>query len=224
MAVPTKTGALRNTTGGAFTEQTVGGVLLGATASGPITGSLSILDAARLNTELNGTEPREKSSGVYTAKKILSGGAFAYNAASAGTWVMARVSETLAGVANTDLLFMSTANLRKSIHEFAHDFGVKMVSAWTTRSFAWTGKLANGNSVASRVLWLNAAGTAVSKPDVLNATNMFDIADDDAANKAVDDAANPTRAIPGELVIRIDFVTAGLSGGNFLDYRPITGM
>ena len=33
----------------------------------------------------------------------------------------------------------------------------------------------------------------------------------------------PTRAIPGEVVFLIDFVTRSTSGGNFQDYSAITG-
>ena len=51
------------------------------------------------------------------------------------------------------------------------------------------------------------------------------------ASLAVDDAATPTRAIPGELTFLIDFGTdpwftdntAGNHGGNFKDYSAITG-
>jgi len=40
-----------------------------------------------------------------------------------------------------------------------------------------------------------------------------------------DSAANPTRAVPGELVMKVDFVTLTVaSGGDFFDYKPITGM
>ena len=54
---------------------------------------------------------------------------------------------------------------------------------------------------------------------------MYDIADADAADQAVDSAATPTRAIPGELVMKVDFVNLSVStGGDFFDYKPITGM
>lgn len=224
MAVPTRTSAVKNTTGGAFTVQTVGGVVMGVTNSGAITSSLSLIDAATLNDGLNADSlPRLKSSGVYTTKKPLSSGTFAYNAARAGTWVISRITETLSGVANTKMLFMASNNAR-SIAEFRHDFGVKMLTAWRANRFSWTGKLADGSPIASRVLWMNADGTAVEKPATLGGVFMWDLTDGNATDQAVDDAANPTRAIPGELIIRNDFVTAGLSGGNFFNYKPITGI
>jgi hypothetical protein len=40
-----------------------------------------------------------------------------------------------------------------------------------------------------------------------------------------DSAANPTRAVPGELVMKVDFVdTSVATGGDFFVYKPITGM
>ena len=54
---------------------------------------------------------------------------------------------------------------------------------------------------------------------------MYDIADGNATNIAFDSAAQPTRALPGELVLKVDFVTLTVaSGGDFFDYKPITGM
>jgi hypothetical protein len=45
-----------------------------------------------------------------------------------------------------------------------------------------------------------------------------------SASRRTDSAANPTRAIPGELVMKADFVTLTTSGGDFFDYKAITGM
>jgi hypothetical protein len=225
MAVPTKFGAVRNTTGSTFTSQTVGGVVMGIeSTAGPLTKSFSILDAITLNHGLNADAlPRLKASGIYTTKKALEAGTFAYNAARAGTWVISRITTSLSGVANTRMLFMAS-NSARSIASFKHDIGVKMLTAWRTQRFAWTGKLANGNPVNSRTLWLNGDGTAVAKPATLGTTFMFDLRDGNATDVAVDDAANPTRAIPGEFVLRADLVGAGLSSGNHFTYKPITGM
>lgn len=224
MAVPTKTGAVRNTTGGAFTSQTVGSVIAGNNnTSGPATASLSLMEMVPLTYDKS-VLPNEQTSGIYTTKKPLSSGTFAYNAAKAGTWIISRISTTLSGVANTKLLFMSRDNLSgKTIHEFKHDFGAKLLTAWVANRFAWTGKLANGTSIKNRRLWMNADGTAAAAPSSLSGVFMFDIADGNATNKAVDDAANPTRSIPGEFIIRNDFVTVNTTGGNFFDYKPVTG-
>ena len=51
------------------------------------------------------------------------------------------------------------------------------------------------------------------------------IMDGNASDIAADSAAEPTRAVPGELVMKVDFVTLGVSsGGDFFDYKAITGM
>ena len=232
MAVPGKTGHLKTTAGGTFTKQTYGGVILGnATTNAVITKSFSIIDALEDNA-LSGynVEPREFSSStqIYNTKKILSGGAFAYNAAKNKTWVLSRIATSLAGVSKTNLLFMAQGSRRKPILDFVHDFGAKLLTAWRANLFTWTGLLENGGKIKSRRLWLNSSSRNTvggAAPATLSTTNMFDIADGNASNKAVDDAATPTRAVPGEFVMKVDFVTKTVaSGGDFFDYKPITGM
>lgn len=233
MAVPGKRGHLKTTAGGTFTKQTYGGVILGnATTNAIITKSFSIIDALEDNA-LSGynAEPREFSSGthIYNTKKILSGGDFAYNAAKNRTWVVSRIATSLAGVSKTNLLFMSQGARRKPILDFVHDFGVKLLTAWRANLFTWTGLLDNGGKIKSRRLWLNGSNRNTvggAAPATLSTTNMFDITDGNASNKAVDSAATPTRAVPGEFVMKVDFVTLkpSLSGGDFFDYKPITGM
>jgi len=234
MATTTKFGAVKNTSGGSFVRQRINGVVLGieATGTNPVSASLSIMDNLPLtDAKMSNADPRERSSsvGIYRAKKILSGGTFLYNAAVNRTFVIARIATALAGVAATNLLFMGQASKGvKTIHDFNHDFGVKMLTLWVNNRFSWTGRLANGTSKLSRTMWLSADGSAVATPSSLGGVFMRDLADGNATDKAVDHAVqvSPTlgvRAIPGEFTLRIDFVTAGLSGGNFFDYRPITG-
>ena len=70
---------------------------------------------------------------------------------------------------------------------------------------------------------MNSGGTAAQAPASLN-ENMYDINDGNATDVAADSAAEPTRDIPGELVMKVDFVTLSVSsGGDFFDYKPITG-
>jgi hypothetical protein len=228
MAVPTKFGAVRNTVGGAFTQQVIGGVVMGInTTSTILTEGMTLMEGVVLaDGNAANALPRERTStGIYRAAKIVSGGTFAYNAARNNTWIVAKMSTSIGGVSSDKLLFMGQgATNGRSIAEFRHDIGVKMLTAWVNGRFSWTGKLADGSSKASRIMWLNAAGTAVSAPSTLSTTFMRDLADGNATDMAVDSATNPTRSIPGEFVLRADFVTAGLSGGNFFDYKPITGM
>ena len=231
MAVPGKTGHMRTTANGTFVKQTYGGTVLGnSTTNAVITKSFSLIDALEDNA-LSGynTNPREFDSGdhIYRTKKILSGGTFAYNAAKAGTWVIAKIATSLSGVAKTNLLFMGQGSMRKAILDFQHDFGAKLLTAWRANLFTWTGNLDNGNKIKSRRLWLTAGSRNTSggaAPSSLTTTNMHDIVDGDATDKAVDSAATPTRAVPGEFVMKIDFVTKTTAGGDFFDYKPITGM
>lgn len=225
MAVPGKFGAMRGTTGSAFTQQVMSGAVMGIVSGGSpvITKSLQLNTALTTNPNMTTmVKERDSGNGLIRAKKALSSGTFGYMSPLA--WVITKVSTTLSGVAKTNLLYMAQGSKVVSIHEFKHDFGVKMLTAWLTGSFAWTGKFVNGTSKNSRKMWLNGAGSAISDPSTLSGTFMYDIADANASDIANDHAARPTRAVPGEFVLMADFVTAGLSGGNFFDYKPITGM
>ena len=226
MAVPGKNGALRGTRGTAFTVQTYSGVVLGieGAASSAITEDFGILDNIPVNAGYDANVRQGSSGSIIRAKKILSSGDFAYNAAKFGTWIITKITTSVAGIANTNLLFMAQGSKIVSIHEFKHDFGVKMLTAWRTQRFAWLGKLATGASKNSRTMWLNQDGTAVAKPTTLTTVNMFDLRDGDATDQAVDDAARPTRAVPGTLLLKVDHVDSTLSSGNFFNYKPITGM
>lgn len=232
MAVPGKFGAVKNTAGGSFTRQTYGGTVLGIEGNSTIiTKDLSLLDGV-YNNQLGGYTalPKESTASgkLYNATKALSSGTFAYNAAKARTWVISRIATSLSGVSKTNLLFMGVGSLRKPIMDFQHDFGAKLLTAWRANLFTWTGVLDNGNKIKSRRLWLTAGSrntSGGSAPSSLSTTNMWDLTAKNATNKATDEAATPTRAIPGELVLMVDFVTkTPASGGSYFNYKPITGM
>jgi len=122
-------------------------------------------------------------------------------------------------------LFMGAGD-KLPIARFRGDFGAKLLTAFRNNQFSWNHTLDSGAKITNmRVNWLNSAGTAAASPTSLNGTYMWDIADGNATDRAADSAANPTRAIPGELVMKVDFVTLTVSsGGDFFDYAPITGM
>lgn len=222
MAVPSGNSHLKNTTGGSFVSQTFGGTLLGNQSTGSvITKSFPLTSNA---TEWNkGTLPAETANGIVANQKILSGGTFAYT--STGSYIIKTISTSISGVASTKLLIpASDVEGRRPIAMFEHDFGAKLLTKYRANQFTLTGKLNSGASNVSRLMWLNAAGNAAEAPATLSTTNMYDISDGDATDKAVDSAATPTRAIPGELVMKVDFVTTSVaSGGDFFDYKPITG-
>ena len=213
---------LRNTTGGAFTEQTQGGSLLGNTTTGTvITKALALKDNAAAFVD---SLPKALDNGLVGAKKALSGGTFAYEVA--GQYVIRTISTTLSGVSSDKVLIPARAdNSTPPIAKFRHDFGADTTSLIRKNRFARVGFLNNGHKLSSRRLFLNAAGTAAAAPSTLTGGFMFDIADGNASNMAFDSAAEPTRAVPGELVLKVDFVTLTVaSGGDFFDYKPITGM
>ena len=187
-----------------------------------ITKALQLNDAVANTTDAS-TLPSVSGGGGGTTFKPLSGGTFGYSAE--GKYVIARSSDTLSGVSNTKLLFMGAGD-RLPIARFRGDFGAKLLTAWRQNQFSWLHRLDSGASITNmRTNWLNAAGTAAAPVPKLNGTYMWDLADGNATDRAADSAANPTRAIPGELVMKVDFVTLTVSsGGDFFDYKAITGM
>jgi hypothetical protein len=233
MAVPGKRGHMRTTANAAFSKQTFGGTVMGIEGNSTIiTKDLSLLDGVYGN-QFAGYDagPRLLTAAgkLYNTKQPLSSGTFAYNAAKAKTWLISRITTTISGVAKNNLLFMAVGSLRKPIADFQHDFGAKLLTAWRANLFTWTGVLDNGNKIKSRRLWLAAGSRNTSgggAPSSLKAVNMWDLADGNATNKAVDNASTPTRAIPGELIVLVDFVTLKRStgGGSYFNYKPITGM
>lgn len=227
MAVPgASSNYLKNTTGGAYTAQTQGGSILGNTTTGDVvTKSLPLKDNS--SPFAKGTLPVAASNGIVSNQKALSGGTFAYSAA--GKYVIATISNTISGVSKDNILITGKGEDRNAIHRFQHSFGSKIVTAMRSNRFSWTGTKSYdtaGASLGSRLNWVAATtggGNSASAPSALN-ENMFDISDGNATNVAFDSAAQPTRAIPGELVLKVDFVTLSVSsGGDFFDYKPITG-
>jgi len=225
MPVPSSTADyLKNTTGGAFVAQRQGGTLLGnGTTGSVITKSFLIKDAT--DADIKVPFPVASSSGIYGTQKALSSGTFAYFAAD--KYVILTSSTTLSGVASTEMLIPGAdKGDRRAIMEFQHDFGAEIAKFFLRGRYEYTGRLRDGTKLKKRsaTLFTNAAGTAHHVPS-RGTTFMYDIADGDATNKAFDSAARPTRAIPGELVMKVDFVTLSVStGGDFFDYKPITGM
>ena len=226
MPVPANDAAyLKNTTGGAFTAITEGGTVLGNTSTGTgITKALALKDNAAAWAD--GTLPRVLNDGLNGNQKALSAGTFAYEAA--GKYVIAASSDTLSGVSKTNILITGQGNDVNAIHQFEHDFGAKTTTLMRRNRYSRTGYLLNGDTKVkkrSANLFLSATGHAHHTPATNTTTNMWDIADGNASDRAADSAANPTRAIPGELVMKADFVTLAVTSGvDFFDYKAITGM
>ena len=224
MAVPSSTSDyLKNTAGGTFTAVTEGGTILGNTTTGTnITKALALKDNATVFND--GTKPKVLANGLSTNQKVISGGAFAYEVA--GKYVIASVSDTLAGVANTKILITGRGNDNNAIHQFLHSFGAKTVTALRAGRFSWTSTKRTGAAIGARINWLQVASGGMdtaTAPEALNEDMVNPVGG--STGQKTDSAANPTRAIPGELVMKVDFVTTAVAtGGDFFDYKAITGM
>lgn len=226
MAVPSSTSDyLRNTTGGAFSAQSQGGTVLGNTTTGTvITKALALKDNA---TDFpNPPFPVNTANGSVSNHKPLSAGTFGYH--EAGKYIIASSSSTISGVSKTNILITSASRM-DAIHRFMQSFGAKTVTAFRANRFSWTSTKSRntaGAALASRINWVAAAtggADSASAPDALN-ENMWDpSAGSTSANS--DNAANPTRAVPGTFVMKVDFVDLDeATGGDFFVYKAITGM
>ena len=226
MAVPANSAAyLRNTTNGAFVKQNQGGTVLGNTTTGDaITKALALKDNA---TDPVPTLPKVKNNGLSANQKAQSGGTFAYEVA--GKYVIMTISDTLSGVSNTIILIPSRTKSFSSNDAIMRSRGsyvAKTVTAFRNGRFSWTSTKRDGTAIGARVNWLNVASGGMdtaTAPDALNEDFWDPAAGSTSANS--DSAANPTRAVPGELILLNDFVDADIStSGNFFDYKSITGM
>lgn len=226
MAVPSSNNHLVNTTGGAFTMQSQGGTVLNNETTGSaITNGLTVQDGIDNVKKVRVVPERAYpvGGGLYGTKKALASGTFAYF--EAGKYLIRTVATTLSGVASDELLIpgSNSSNQGNAIHQFLHDFGAAVTSKYRANEFSQTGTLADGSKITRRVNWTNAAGDAVEIPGTLTGNNMLDPVAGTKGQRT-DSAANPTRAIPGELVMKVDFVdTSVATGGDFFDYKPITG-
>ena len=222
MAVPSSASAyLRNTTGGAFVKADQGGTILGNQITGSvITKALALKDNAK--DFAVGNLPKELANGIVTNTKALAGGTFAYQAA--GKYVVMTSATSLSGVDTNKMLITGQGGVINSIHQFMHDFGAKVMTRLRDNHYTLTGRFRNGNSTLSRLIWLNNAGTGSHKPATKTDLDPWNPQAGSAVRKS-DVAANPTRAIPGKLVMMVDFVDPAVAtGGNFFNYKPITGM
>ena len=107
-----------------------------------------------------------------------------------------------------------------------HSYGAKTVTAFRAGRFSWTSTKRTGAAIAARINWLQVASGGMdtaTAPASLNEDMVNPVGG--STGRRTDSAANPTRAIPGELVMKVDFVTTAVAtGGDFFDYKAITGM
>lgn len=206
MPVPSSNSHLKNTTGGSFTSQTYGGTIIGlSAATSIITKAILVKDVNSLDTSIT-TGPKEISTAsTYNTSKILSGGTFAYNAAKNRTWVISRVTTTLAGVAKTFLQSMGNVLPSNSFPYYVARNYVNNTSLVRKSQFSRTGYDSNGDKIAKRTTWITDP-TGSAGADFGTSTQL------------------PTRAVPGELFILTNFVDWSVStSSNYYNYPPITG-
>lgn len=227
MPVPSSNSHLVNTVGGSYGGQTQGGTVLGntSTTSGVITKAFPLKDTAIGEQATPG--PKALTDGLNSNQKILSGGTFAYEAA--GNYVIRTVSSSISGVASTAVLIPASDTQRKPIAQFEHDFGAKLLTMWRGNRFSWLGIKSDGAKLGTRYNWtaaITSGGGQVASSSIptLSTQNMNSPQTGSTAVHS-DVAANPTRAIPGKLVFKVDFVDLNYAtGGDFFNYKPITGM
>ena len=237
---------LRGTQNTAFSSQNQGGTLLGndkvSSPASPVSNLFPLKDNAAAQDDAG---PVVGDSTNPWGQKVISGstGGFAYQ--SAGEYTIMASSTKIAGDTSTEMLIPGAdSNLgRNAIHQFQHDFGSPIASLLRANRYAKVGYLNDGTKLKLRSarLWMNAAGSAEISPTWPN-TGLYGnnpwAPGGTARNGSgafaqdTDVAANPTRAIPGRLVMKANFVNSELDpwtasvvkGSDFYTYKAITGM
>ena len=193
----------RNTVGGAFTEQKVGGVVLGITSATTTTDGSPVTEVSLLKDQgIDGvsrrTSPKDTAS---TVEALAATGTFAYDQSA---WILIgnQANNKINNSASTALVLngndSSTDNERSSLTPI----GAKTSTAWRNGSFEYLGVS------AQRTPW--GSGT----PDPMNAANYQDAV---GGVTTVDDAVG-TQAVPGELAFMYGALVA-----NTGEYSERTG-
>ena len=214
--VPIQTGGvnpyLLNTAGGSFTAQRQGGTIIGlSAATTKITKAILVKDVNAGDMTIYPLPKLLSGARTYNTAKILSAGTFAYNSNNVRlrTYIMSRLTTSLAGVSNTFLQFMGNVGIAPSIAYYVQDNFNNVTSAIRTNLFSRTGYGSTGTGyvgkIKARTTW-NTTITATAGSDFGSV------------------ASQPTRAIPGRLIFLTNFVDyAPATSSNFYSYKPITG-
>jgi hypothetical protein len=201
---------LKNTTNGSFTKQTFGGTIVGlSSATSIITKAIEYKDINASDMTIYPLPKLLAGARTYNTAKILSSGTFAYNAAKNNTWVLTRVTTSLAGVSKTFLQFIANVASAPSIAYFVRDNYVNTTSLIRTTQFSRTGYSTTGagyvGKIKARTPWITSP-TGTAGTDFGTSGSL------------------PTRAYPGELYILTNFVDYKPStSSNKYYYKPITG-
>lgn len=201
---------LNNTAGSAYTAQRQGGTIVGLSSATTVITKAILVKDINTNDIWNNTLPKlESGAKAYNTAKILSAGTFAYNAAKNGTWVLTRVTTTLAGVSKTFLQSMANVGYAPSLAYFVRDNWVNTTSLIRTTQFSRTGYSTTGGGYAGKI---KARTPWITSPTGTAGTDFGT------------SASLPTRAYPGELYILTNFVNyRPATSSNKYYYSPITG-
>jgi hypothetical protein len=201
---------LANTVGGSYTKQTYGGTIVGLSAATTvITKAIEYKDINAGDNTIYTFPKLLAGSRTYNTAKILSAGTFAYNAAKNNTWVLTRVTTSLAGVSKTFLQFMGNVGAAPSIAYFVRDNWVNTTSLIRRMQLSFTGYSATGGGfngkIKARTSWITSP-TGTAGTDFGTSASL------------------PSRAYPGELYILTNFVNYNpATSSNKYYYSPITG-
>lgn len=192
----------RNTTGGAFTADNIGGTAIGitsattTTAGSPLTRTFTLAE--------QGVDGLDRSSGpkdvAYTVEALANTGTFAYNQV-AFMFRGNQASNTINGTASTLLSVGGNEQYRDSDHSTVAPIGAKVLTAWASNSFDPLGVAGQRHNWGSGI------------PGTMTGTNFNNTF---GGTATVDDAIG-TDAVPGELTYMYGAILA-----NTGEYQPRT--
>ena len=188
----------RNTVGGPFTEQKIGGVIIGITSATDTTAGQPVTEVFDLKTQ--GTDGVDRRTApkdtAATVEALAATGTFAYDQ-SAFIIIGNQANNNINGTASTALTLNGRESARDNERSSLTPIGAKTSTAWRNGSFEYLGVS------AQRTPW--GSGT----PDPMNAADYQDAV---GGVTTVDDAVG-TQAVPGELSYMYGAIDA--SGANY---------
>lgn len=184
---------------------------------------------------VKGAEDYGSKLGVSTGTKYVVGLAVARSAGSPkfgftpkrsdrsatnSTFMINGASTKIANITSSESILgvLGSNHSVRSLHLHTDDHYQR--GAWATLAFNLFRNPTAGSTNDSGLRAINTANAASTVANYGTAAIFRNIADQDNARPVTN---VPSRAIPGELVFLIDFVTRTTSGGNFQDYSAITG-
>jgi hypothetical protein len=189
----------RNTVGGAFTEQKVGGVVIGITSATDTTDGQPVTEVSVLKDQ--GTDGVDRRTApkdtAATVEALAATGTFAYDQ-SAFILIGNQANNKINNSASTALKLNGRENARDNERSSLTPIGAKTSTAWRNGSFEYLGVS------AQRTPW--GSGT----PDPMNAAKYND--GDTATPTTVDNAVG-TQAVPGQITYMYGAIDA--SGANY---------